>query len=63
MGTAWTMRELRRFTSDASHELRTPLTVISTNLEVARRKPRETGHWEHVADDTLAEVRRAQELL
>jgi two-component system OmpR family sensor kinase len=48
----------RQFAADASHELRTPLTVISTNLDVARRKPREPAHWEHVADDTLAEVRR-----
>ncbi|HSN27306.1 MAG TPA: HAMP domain-containing sensor histidine kinase [Kofleriaceae bacterium] len=48
----------RQFAADASHELRTPLTVISTNLEVARRKPREPAHWEHVADDTLAEVKR-----
>ena len=48
----------RQFAADASHELRTPLTVISTNLEVARRKPRESTHWEHVADDTLAEVQR-----
>lgn len=48
----------RQFSADASHELRTPLTVISTNLEVARRKPREPAHWEHVADGTLAEVQR-----
>jgi two-component system OmpR family sensor kinase len=48
----------RQFAADASHELRTPLTVISTNLDVARRKPREPSHWEHVADDTMAEVKR-----
>ena len=48
----------RQFAADASHELRTPLTVISTKLDVARRKPREPVHWEHVADDTLAEVQR-----
>jgi two-component system, OmpR family, sensor kinase len=48
----------QQFAADASHELRTPLAVISANLEVARRKPREAGHWEHVADDTLTEVRR-----
>jgi two-component system OmpR family sensor kinase len=48
----------RQFAADASHELRTPLTVISTNLDVARRKPREPTHWERVADDTLAEVKR-----
>jgi two-component system, OmpR family, sensor kinase len=48
----------QQFAADASHELRTPLAVISANLEVARRKPRDTAHWEQVADDTLAEVRR-----
>jgi two-component system OmpR family sensor kinase len=53
----------RQFAADASHELRTPLTVISTNLEVARRKPREVAHWEHVADGALAEVRRMNVLV
>ncbi len=48
----------RQFAADASHELRTPLAVISTNLEVARRKPREVAHWERVADEVLAELRR-----
>ena len=48
----------QQFAADASHELRTPLAVISANLEVARRKPRDASHWEHVADDTLAEVDR-----
>src|SRR5262249_39216843 len=53
----------RQFAADASHELRTPLTVISTNLEVARRKSRDTAHWEHVADDALAQARRMQHLI
>ena len=53
----------RQFAADASHELRTPLTVISTNLEVARRKSRDVAHWEHVADDTMAEVRRMHVLV
>jgi two-component system OmpR family sensor kinase len=48
----------QQFAADASHELRTPLAVISTNLEVARRKPRDPAHWEHVADGALAEVHR-----
>ena len=48
----------QQFAADASHELRTPLAVISANLEVARRKPRDGAHWEHVADGTLAEVQR-----
>jgi len=53
----------QQFAADASHELRTPLAVISTNLEVARRKPREAAHWEHVADGTLAEVHRMHMLV
>ena len=47
-----------QFAADASHELRTPLAVITTNIEVARRKPRDATHWEHVADDALAEAHR-----
>jgi len=53
----------QQFAADASHELRTPLAVISANLEVARRKPRDTAHWEHVADGTLAEVHRMHVLV
>jgi signal transduction histidine kinase len=53
----------RQFAADASHELRTPLTVISTHLEVARRKSRDVGHWEHVADDVLGQARRMQQLI
>jgi two-component system OmpR family sensor kinase len=52
-----------QFAADASHELRTPLAVISTSLEVARRKPRDMAYWEHVADETLAEVRRMNALV
>ncbi|HET7502256.1 MAG TPA: HAMP domain-containing sensor histidine kinase [Kofleriaceae bacterium] len=53
----------QQFAADASHELRTPLAVISTSLEVARRKPRDAAHWEHVADATLAEVHRMHVLV
>ncbi|HEU4731922.1 MAG TPA: HAMP domain-containing sensor histidine kinase [Kofleriaceae bacterium] len=53
----------QQFAADASHELRTPLAVISASLEVARRKPRDTAHWEHVADATLAEVHRMHVLV
>ena len=52
-----------QFNADASHELRTPLTVISTELEVARRRERTPGQWEKVADEVLVEVRRMQELI
>ncbi|HEX3474376.1 MAG TPA: HAMP domain-containing sensor histidine kinase [Kofleriaceae bacterium] len=53
----------QQFAADASHELRTPLAVIYANLEVARRKPRDAAHWEHVADGTLAEVHRMNTLV
>jgi signal transduction histidine kinase len=53
----------QQFAADASHELRTPLAVIFANLEVARRKPRDAAHWEHVADNTLAEVHRMHVLI
>jgi len=53
----------QQFAADASHELRTPLAVISANLEVARRKPRDAAHWENVADGTLAEVHRMHVLV
>jgi two-component system OmpR family sensor kinase len=52
------VRAQAQFAADASHELRTPLAVITTNIEVARRKPRAASHWEHVADDALTEVQR-----
>jgi len=53
----------QQFAADASHELRTPLAVISANLEVASRKPRDAAHWQHVADGTLAEVHRMNTLV
>ena len=48
----------RRFAADASHELRTPITVMCTNLDVALQKARAPEHWERVAREVLAELRR-----
>jgi len=48
----------RQFAADASHELRSPLTVLSSTLEVARRRPRTVNEWEGLADRALDEVRR-----
>ncbi|MFN8121879.1 MAG: HAMP domain-containing sensor histidine kinase [Thermoleophilia bacterium] len=36
----------RRFVDDASHELRTPLTTLSAEVDLALRKPRDTGEYE-----------------
>jgi signal transduction histidine kinase len=52
-----------QFAADASHELRTPLAVMSTRIEVARRKTRDSPHWEHVVDDTLVDVQRMSQLV
>jgi signal transduction histidine kinase len=53
----------RQFAADASHELRSPLTVLSSTLEVARRRPRSPAEWEDLADRTLDEVRRMSALV
>ncbi|MCY0995063.1 HAMP domain-containing sensor histidine kinase [Nannocystis sp. ILAH1] len=53
----------RQFAADASHELRSPLAVLSSTLEVARRRPRAPAEWEDLADRTLDEVRRMSALV
>jgi two-component system OmpR family sensor kinase len=54
---------LGRYAADASHELRTPLAVISTELEVALRRPREREEWERVARTSLDELRHLTRLV
>jgi two-component system, OmpR family, sensor kinase len=51
---------MRRFTADASHELRTPLSIVRTSLEVALRRPRDTGEYQRLATDCLREIERVQ---
>lgn len=53
----------RQFAADASHELRSPLAVLSSTLEVARRRPRAGEEWEAVADRALAEVQHMTRLV
>jgi signal transduction histidine kinase len=57
----------RQFINDASHELRTPLTLLSTELELALRRPRTTAELEQAlraaAADTADLIALADTLL
>lgn len=57
----------RQFLADASHELRTPLTVLTSQVELALRRPRTASEYESVlralADDTARLVTLAEQLL
>lgn len=62
-----TARRQRQFLADASHELRSPLTVLSSEVELALRRPRSTTEYEQtlqqVAVDTARLVALADQLL
>lgn len=57
----------RQFLADASHELRAPLTVLSSEVELALRRPRSAADYEQtlqqVAVDTARLVALADQLL
>ncbi|NUS17130.1 MAG: HAMP domain-containing histidine kinase [Streptomyces sp.] len=46
----------RRFVDDASHELRTPLTLLSTELELALRRPRTAQEMERTVRAAAADT-------
>ena len=48
----------RQFVNDASHELRTPLTLLTTRLQLARRRPRSVGEHEAVLAEIETDVVR-----
>lgn len=52
----------RQFVHDASHELRTPLTLISTEIELALRRPRSTAELEDTLRNVAADADRLREL-
>jgi two-component system OmpR family sensor kinase len=54
---------LTRYAASASHELRTPLAVLTSELEVALRRPRNAGEWERTARVSLDELRRLSRLV
>src|SRR5579863_68720 len=53
---------LARYAAGASHELRTPLAVVTSELEVALRRPRSAPEWERTARASLDELRRLARL-
>ncbi len=50
----------RRFTADASHELRTPLATLSTEVQWALARPRETLEYRHSLETSQRAARRMQ---
>ncbi len=54
---------LRRFTADASHELRTPLSILSGNLELALRRPREPAELAATIGGALEDVGKLSALV
>lgn len=52
----------RRFVNDASHELRTPLTLLTSRIQLARRRSRTTQEHEAVLDELAVDVTRLADL-
>jgi signal transduction histidine kinase len=52
----------RRFINDASHELRTPLTLLTSRIQLARRRARSKEEHEAVLQELEADVARLVDL-
>lgn len=52
----------RRFVNDASHELRTPLTLLTTRVQLARRKARTVAEHEAILAEIETDVVRLVQL-
>jgi signal transduction histidine kinase len=52
----------RRFVDEASHELRTPLTLLSSRIQVTRRRSRTVTEHEAVLDELTTDVARLADL-
>jgi signal transduction histidine kinase len=52
----------RQFTADASHELRTPLSLLTTELELALRRPRQPAELTAALRSALEETQRLSRL-
>jgi signal transduction histidine kinase len=52
----------RRFVNDASHELRTPLTLLTSRIQLARRRARTASEHEQVLAELAVDVSRLADL-
>jgi signal transduction histidine kinase len=52
----------RRFVDEASHELRTPLTLLSSRVQVTRRRARTVAEHEAALDELATDVARLADL-
>ncbi|MEJ7834418.1 MAG: ATP-binding protein [Nocardioides sp.] len=52
----------RRFVNDASHEMRTPITLLTSRIQLARRRSRTTQEHETVLDELAIDVTRLADL-
>lgn len=52
----------RQFVADASHELRTPLTLLSSRIQLTRRRPRTVAEHEATLDELAVDVDRLASL-
>lgn len=52
----------RRFVNDASHELRTPLTLLTSRIQLARRRPRTVADHERILDELAVDAGRLVQL-
>jgi signal transduction histidine kinase len=52
----------RRFVEEASHELRTPLTLMTSRIQLARRRSRSTAALEEALDELAVDAARLTDL-
>lgn len=52
----------RQFVNEASHELRTPITLLTTRIQLARRRPRSAAEHEEVLDELAVDLTRLADL-
>ncbi|HUP98865.1 MAG TPA: ATP-binding protein [Aeromicrobium sp.] len=52
----------RAFVNEASHELRTPITLLTSRIQLARRRPRSEADHEEILDELQVDLNRLARL-